>query len=192
MRKKRVWLVLVSLCCMFLIGCGNNNKGFKEDNFGLTTSKNESKDGNYVVAINLGEDMGSIEYELSENDKIILSDKYDGEKGFLREHVIQGNVPGEYEYSLKVKDVDGNKLSESITVTVLNDSDTPDNKDDKKETESNSQPPSSEEPWDGEAKAYEKDEKVSFNEKTYKCIQGHTSQEDWTPVNAASLWKEVK
>lgn len=31
----------------------------------------------------------------------------------------------------------------------------------------------------------------SYEGKLYKCLQAHTSQEDWTPNTATSLWKEV-
>lgn len=30
-----------------------------------------------------------------------------------------------------------------------------------------------------------------YNDKLYKCIQAHTSQADWTPDAAVSLWREV-
>lgn len=32
---------------------------------------------------------------------------------------------------------------------------------------------------------------VSYNGKLYRCLQEHSSQEDWTPKTSASLWKEV-
>ena len=30
-----------------------------------------------------------------------------------------------------------------------------------------------------------------YNEQLYKCVQAHTSQEDWTPDSAASLWSII-
>lgn len=30
-----------------------------------------------------------------------------------------------------------------------------------------------------------------YEGKLYRCLQAHTSQEDWTPTAAASLWKEI-
>lgn len=30
-----------------------------------------------------------------------------------------------------------------------------------------------------------------YGGKLYRCLQAHTSQEDWTPTAAASLWKEI-
>lgn len=30
-----------------------------------------------------------------------------------------------------------------------------------------------------------------YNERLYRCLQAHTSQEDWKPESAPSLWKEI-
>ena len=38
---------------------------------------------------------------------------------------------------------------------------------------------------------YAKDYKVTYNGDLYKCLQAHTSQADWTPDNAPSLWAKV-
>ena len=34
-------------------------------------------------------------------------------------------------------------------------------------------------------------DRVQYEGKLYKCIQNHTSQADWTPDTAVSLWVEV-
>ena len=39
--------------------------------------------------------------------------------------------------------------------------------------------------------AYAAGYKVQYGGKLYKCIQAHTSQADWNPVDAPSLWAEV-
>lgn len=39
--------------------------------------------------------------------------------------------------------------------------------------------------------AYETGDRVQYESKLYKCLQGHTSQADWTPSTAVSLWVEV-
>lgn len=39
--------------------------------------------------------------------------------------------------------------------------------------------------------AYSIDEKVKYNKVLYKCLQAHTSQSDWTPDIAASLFAKV-
>lgn len=41
------------------------------------------------------------------------------------------------------------------------------------------------------AKAYVKDERVTFKGILYKCLQAHTSQDAWTPLAAPSLWTKV-
>ena len=44
--------------------------------------------------------------------------------------------------------------------------------------------------WKNET-AYTKDDRVQYEVKLYKCLQSHTSQTDWTPDVAVSLWVEV-
>ena len=39
--------------------------------------------------------------------------------------------------------------------------------------------------------AYQTGDRVQYDGKLYKCLQGHTSQEDWIPSTAVSLWVEV-
>ena len=34
-------------------------------------------------------------------------------------------------------------------------------------------------------------EKYRFNEKLYRCVQSHTSQENWKPSTTPALWTEV-
>ena len=44
--------------------------------------------------------------------------------------------------------------------------------------------------WSSE-KEYAVDERVRYEDKLYKCLQAHTSQETWNPMDAPSLWAEV-
>lgn len=39
--------------------------------------------------------------------------------------------------------------------------------------------------------AYTAGYKVQYGGKLYKCLQAHTAQADWNPVDAPSLWAEV-
>ena len=39
--------------------------------------------------------------------------------------------------------------------------------------------------------AYAIDDRVRYNGALYKCVQAHTSQADWTPPSAPSLFAEV-
>ena len=41
------------------------------------------------------------------------------------------------------------------------------------------------------AKTYQTSERVQYNNILYKCLQGHTSQDDWTPDVAVSLWVRI-
>lgn len=45
--------------------------------------------------------------------------------------------------------------------------------------------------YDPNGVAYAKDFKTTYNGGLYKCLQAHTSQADWTPENAPSLWAKV-
>ena len=39
--------------------------------------------------------------------------------------------------------------------------------------------------------AYSADQRVSYEDKLYRCVQAHTSQADWTPDAVPALWTEV-
>ena len=45
--------------------------------------------------------------------------------------------------------------------------------------------------WDSNGYDYFQGERVSYNDKYYRCIQSHTSQADWTPDSAVSLWVSI-
>lgn len=38
---------------------------------------------------------------------------------------------------------------------------------------------------------YTADERVSYADKLYRCVQSHTSQSDWAPDATPALWTEV-
>lgn len=42
-----------------------------------------------------------------------------------------------------------------------------------------------------EAASYAAGDRIQHNGKLYKCLQAHTAQADWNPVDAPSLWAEV-
>lgn len=42
-----------------------------------------------------------------------------------------------------------------------------------------------------DAASYAKGDRIQYNGKLYKCLQEHTAQADWNPVDAPSLWAEV-
>ena len=45
--------------------------------------------------------------------------------------------------------------------------------------------------WSGDSVAYSKDYKVQYKDILYKCAQAHTSQSDWAPGVAPSLWTAI-
>ena len=45
--------------------------------------------------------------------------------------------------------------------------------------------------WNGDGVAYKTGDRVKFNNVLYKVLQDHTSQSDWTPDAAPSLFTEV-
>lgn len=45
--------------------------------------------------------------------------------------------------------------------------------------------------WNASSYSYFAGERVSYNGLLYRCIQAHTSQADWTPDAAVSLWVEI-
>lgn len=45
--------------------------------------------------------------------------------------------------------------------------------------------------WDGESHAYEVGNIVSYGYVLYRCVQAHTSQQTWNPIDAVSLWAKV-
>lgn len=46
------------------------------------------------------------------------------------------------------------------------------------------------EPWEP-GKAYKAGDRRRYGETLYKCLQAHTSQDDWAPDVAVSLWVRV-
>ena len=45
--------------------------------------------------------------------------------------------------------------------------------------------------WNGDNVGYFVDDRVTYDNILYKCLQSHTSQPSWDPINAPSLWAKV-
>lgn len=45
--------------------------------------------------------------------------------------------------------------------------------------------------WNPDKYPYFAGERVSYQDSYYRCIQNHTSQSDWTPALAVSLWVPI-
>lgn len=46
------------------------------------------------------------------------------------------------------------------------------------------------EPWQS-GKTYATDDRVKYEEQLYRCVQGHTAQDNWTPDATPALWTRV-
>lgn len=46
-------------------------------------------------------------------------------------------------------------------------------------------------PWSGDNVEYAVGDRLQYNGVLYKCLTAHTSQADWNPVDAPSLWAKV-
>ena len=45
--------------------------------------------------------------------------------------------------------------------------------------------------WSGNGVSYAAGDRVQYETLLYKCLQSHTSQTDWTPTSAVSLWARI-
>ena len=45
--------------------------------------------------------------------------------------------------------------------------------------------------WSGNSVSYAVGDRIFYNDKLYKVLQNHTSQEDWNPEDAHSLFAEI-
>ena len=45
--------------------------------------------------------------------------------------------------------------------------------------------------WSGNGVSYAVGDRVQYETLLYKCLQSHTSQTDWTPTSAVSLWARI-
>lgn len=46
-------------------------------------------------------------------------------------------------------------------------------------------------PWNGDSVVYAVGDRCLYGGALYKCLQGHTSQGDWAPTDAVSLWTKI-
>ena len=212
MKNYKNIMVMASMAlCFLLVGCSDKNVELSEDVVSLTTDETTSKDGNYVIVVELKDGIEDVSYTLIENGKIIGAEDNVNE-AILKENVMQNKKSGSYKYTLNVKDKedklitkevtgevederkdDNNSISKDNTNDISSDKDEVDNHkkdEDKKDNEVSENTQSG--TWDYDSKDYAVGDIVTFNGKTYSCLQGHTSQEAWDPVNTPALWKEKK
>ena len=202
-RKIMSMLGIVALS-VGLIGCGSG-KDLSEDIVSLTSDTEVSTDGKYVVVVELKKCKSELAYVLTENGEIVASEEK-VKDAIMKEYVSQDKKNGEYKYTLIVKDSDDNEIKKEISVEVKdsnkssdeekksNDSNEgkKDEKQDSNEEESTSTSAVSGDTWDPDSKSYNAGDKITYKDKNYTCLQGHTSQEAWDPMSTPALWKEEK
>ena len=177
MKKKLISMILIGVSLTFM-GCSQDGK-LVDNKVSLSSSKEVSDDGNYVVVVELDEGIKDVDYTLTENGQLISSQEQVDEG--LKENIISNKAKGEYEYVLTVKDNNGNTVTKELLVKVGDSLAASAKVSDDNVVE-----------WSGNAVEYIKGDNVKYEEKNYECLQGHTSQEDWNPVSAISLWREIK
>lgn len=202
---KKFLLGLTMVMAVSIMGCTGAKKDLSEDIVSLTSDKEISEDGNYVVVVEVKKCKSELKYELEEDNKVIASEEGIDED-VMKEYVAQEKKEGEYEYTLVVKDSDDNEVTKSIKVKVTNDSKSDDKKDEdnkdssKTDSKNNDDNKDSKETtekvdgdeWDSDSKSYNAGDEVVYNNKKYTCLQGHVSQESWDPMSTPALWKEKK
>ncbi len=107
-------------------------------------------------------------------DGVTATDKEDG--NLTKKVVITGSVNNKLagDYTLTYSVTDSNGLTTTVTRII---------------TVKNTTPPSTN-AW-VQGKAYKAGEIVSYNGKSYKCIQPHNSLTGWEPSNVPALWQQL-
>ena len=190
-------VILIATLSLVMVACGSSKTTITSDDFAINSSKIESNDGSYNIALEFYEKAGKANYTIYENDKEIKSGRKDEKGRNSKEFVFTDKASGEYLYKVKVEDENSGITSKEVKVRVKNTDvadtkieDNKENTDKKNEIESSDKIEESKEiPWNKESIDYKVKDKVSYKSKTYECIQGHTSQEAWTPLDSPSLWK---
>ena len=115
---KKFLLGLTMVMAVSIMGCTGAKKDLSEDIVSLTSDKEISEDGNYVVVVEIKKCKSELKYELEEDNKVIASEEGIDED-VMKEYVAQEKKEGEYEYTLVVKDSDDNEVTKSIKVKVV-------------------------------------------------------------------------
>lgn len=190
-------IISIATLSLVIVACGGSKTTVTSEDFAINASKIESEDGSYNVTLEFYEKAGKANYTIYENDKEIKSGRKDEKGKDSKEFVFTDKVNGEYLYKVKIEDENSGIVNKEVKVKVKNNDLTQskpeidkDNTDKKNEEAGADKIEASKEtPWSKEAIEYKIKDKVSFKNKTYECIQAHTSQEAWTPLDAPSLWK---
>lgn len=181
--KKYMLIAFMVLFAGSLLACSK-----KEEN-AITNSKvsfsykiENKEEGKLRLEISLAQNSPMVAYKVLENEKEISAGEIaEGDTRIIDIITIQ-SVGNKYEYKLIINDKQGNEVIKDLEVNLF----------EGVKEEASKEEVDKEPEWNGKAKEYKIGEKVSFDKKVFECIQQHTSQADWTPLAAPSLWREVK
>lgn len=182
--KKFLLVFLMVIVSASIIGCNKEDqKALSNDKVSFSYKIENKEDGKLKLEFSLSENSPLVTYKLLENEKEISAGEIaEGNSEAIEVSTIQKK--GEkYSYNLIVVDKLGNEVKKELKINLI--------ESDKVE-ESNANSLTKEPAWNGKQIEYKNGDKVSFDNGVYECIQAHTSQTDWTPKVAASLWKEIK
>ena len=180
----------VSIIAISMVACGGKN-GITSEDFAINSSKIESDDGNYNITLEFYEKAGTANYIIYENDKEIKNNKKDEKGKENKEFIFTDKANGEYVYKVSVEDNNNETSYKDVKVKVKNNKVTEVNPEQSNEREDPKDivEGSNEIMWDKESIEYKVNDKVSYKGRSYECLQSHTSQVSWTPLDAPSLWK---
>ena len=149
--------------------------------------------GDYLRALTVGntpEQLKVLFTDTSRTSRMIVQERgqtiatYEGYTAFYRTEIYTGQIYGVMMYKPeKTPEVQSSMVQAAVTVAQIQAQSLTD---EQALTVKDIYPV-----WDGNGVSYQKDFYLTHNGKLYKVLQAHTSQEDWTPDSAPSLFAEV-
>lgn len=149
--------------------------------------------GDYLRILTVGntaEQLKVLFTDMSRTSKMIVQERgqtiatYEGYTAFYRTEIYTGQIYGVMMYKPeKTPEVQSAMVQAAVTVAQIQAQSLTD---EQALTVKDIYPV-----WDGNGVSYQKDFYLTHNGKLYKVLQAHTSQEDWTPDSAPSLFAEV-
>jgi chitinase len=130
---------------------------------------NGTNNGNYTITVNIPAGNTATSMALSENSNVVKTVNITPSAiGQVISYVVINKAVGTYTYVGQLSNAYGATSSNPLLVTVTG------------------QPSGNE--WVPN-KAYNAGDVVTYNNKSYKCLQSHTSLVGWEPDNAPALWQ---
>lgn len=149
--------------------------------------------GDYLRILVIGttpEQLKELFTDSSRTSRMIVQERgqtigtYDGYTTFYRTEIYTGKIYAVVMYKPeKTPEVQASMVQAAVTVAQIQAQNLTD---EQAITVKNIYPA-----WDGNGVSYQKDYYLTYNGKLYKVLQAHTSQADWSPDAAPSLFAEV-